>query len=249
MQGNSLPSAFLTTRASWPNKELVCDLLEKLPAPNDLRDLTLKALEFDVDDEPNFHVDFIVAASNLRAANYNIQPSDRLKGKLVAGKIVPAIATTTSLVAGLACLELYKFRSQEFSFWNCVEINGELTLAELLEYFRITPPPGQYNLQMPRISERDTKVITFAFVVFILPIQLQLNVDVTNVLEGDRTLYDAYAPPSRTFMKLTVREALERVSRTKIDRQTRTLELRVKGNDINSGEEVQLPEVRYVLPK
>ncbi|KAL3171993.1 hypothetical protein MRX96_043671 [Rhipicephalus microplus] len=259
---------------AYEDKELVCDLLEKLPAPNDLRDLTLKALEFNVDDEPNFHVDFIVAASNLRAANYNIQPSDRLKGKLVAGKIVPAIATTTSLVAGLACLELYKlvqehkrlelyknsfvnlalpfvgfsepippawkkFRSQEFSFWNCVEINGELTLAELLEYFR-----------------------------------LQLNVDVTNVLEGDRTLYDAYAPPVEDFHEAhvlafavrrdclnrlllgaltmafcSVREALERVSRTKIDRQTRTLELRVKGNDINSGEEVQLPEVRYVLPK
>ncbi|KAH8025949.1 hypothetical protein HPB51_014282 [Rhipicephalus microplus] len=89
-------------------KELVCDLLEELPAPRDLEDLTLTALEFDVDDDSNFHLDFIVAASNLRAANYNIAPADRLNSKLVAGRIIPAIATTTSLVAGLACLELYK---------------------------------------------------------------------------------------------------------------------------------------------
>ena len=39
-------------------------------------------------------------AQNLRAIMYGIDPVDRLKTKLIAGRIVPAIATTTAAVAG-----------------------------------------------------------------------------------------------------------------------------------------------------
>eukprot|EP00796_Vickermania_ingenoplastis_P005332 gene5332-3831_t len=65
-------------------------------------------LEFEKDDDQNFHIDFVAAASNLRAGNYAIPLQDKMKVKLVAGKIIPAIATTTSAVTGLSLIELLK---------------------------------------------------------------------------------------------------------------------------------------------
>jgi ubiquitin-activating enzyme E1 len=69
---------------------------------------SLRPLEFEKDDDGNGHVDFILAASNLRAHNYAIATVDRLACKGLAGRIVPAIATTTAVVASLVCFELLK---------------------------------------------------------------------------------------------------------------------------------------------
>lgn len=63
---------------------------------------------FEKDDDSNWHMDFVTAASNLRASNYKIPPADKFKTKLIAGKIIAAIATCTSVVAGFVCLEVYK---------------------------------------------------------------------------------------------------------------------------------------------
>lgn len=64
--------------------------------------------EFEKDNDANFHIDFMYSMGNLRSTNYKLDPMDWITVKLKAGRIVPALATTTSAVAGLQTLELVK---------------------------------------------------------------------------------------------------------------------------------------------
>ena len=68
----------------------------------------LNLADFEKDNESNGHVAFVTAASNLRAMAYGIPPADAMETRRVAGRIVPAMITTTGLVSALSCLELVK---------------------------------------------------------------------------------------------------------------------------------------------
>ncbi|KAK1437031.1 hypothetical protein QVD17_02816 [Tagetes erecta] len=68
----------------------------------------VKPIQFEKDDDTNYHMDFIAGLANMRARNYSIPEVDKLRAKFIAGRIIPAIATSTAMATGLVCLELYK---------------------------------------------------------------------------------------------------------------------------------------------
>ena len=63
--------------------------------------------EFEKDYDYKGHIDFIHAASNLRARNYEIIECDRNTTKIIVGKIIPPIMASKAAVAGHASIQLY----------------------------------------------------------------------------------------------------------------------------------------------
>ena len=55
---------------------------------------------FEKDDDTNWHVKWMTSASNCRAELYNIETATEFETKGIAGKIIPAVATTTSTIVG-----------------------------------------------------------------------------------------------------------------------------------------------------
>jgi ubiquitin-activating enzyme E1 len=73
---------------------------------------SMNSLTFEKDDYSNDHVQFVTAASNLRALAYGIPLADILETRRIAGNIVPAMITTTAIVSSLSCLEFLKLVSK-----------------------------------------------------------------------------------------------------------------------------------------
>ncbi|CAI7723596.1 ubiquitin-activating enzyme E1, putative [Plasmodium vivax] len=119
-------------------------------------------IEFDKDEETNMHVNFIYAFANLRAINYKIETCDKLKAKLVAGKIIPALATTTSIITGLVGIELLKYVNYYGYFQTYVKATEEerKQMKDLLSYFKnafinSALPLFLFSEPMPPIKMRD----------------------------------------------------------------------------------------------
>ena len=68
-------------------------------------------LSFDKDDEDM--IDFVAAAANMRSLVFGIKGKSKFEVKQMAGNIIPAIATTNAMAAGLCVLQAFKIiRSQ-----------------------------------------------------------------------------------------------------------------------------------------
>lgn len=224
-------------------------LVEALPPPGKLSGLRVTPLEFEKDDDANFHMDFIVAASNLRAANYRIPPADRHRSKLIAGKIIPAIATTTSVVAGLACLELYKLARGADTFEEFK--NGFVNLA--LPFFGfsepIAAPTNKYYDRSWTLWDRFEVRGELTLQQFLDYFKNEHRLEITMLSQGVCMLYSFFMPKNKCQERLSLpmSEVVTKVSKRRLEPHVRALVFELCCND-ESGEDVEVPYVKYTLP-
>jgi len=194
--------------------------------------------------------DFVVACSNLRAENYEIPPADRRKSKLIAGKIIPAIATTTSLVTGLDCLELYKVIQGHKKIESYK--NGFVNLALPLFAFSepIAAPVKEYSGNKWTLwSSFDIKG-EMTMQEFLDYFKKEHDLTVTMMSQGVTMLYSFFMGKDKREerMPMNLSEVVQKVSKKKIPPHVRALTIELCCDDAND-EDVEVPYVKYFLPK
>ncbi|KAH7105673.1 ubiquitin activating enzyme [Auriculariales sp. MPI-PUGE-AT-0066] len=219
-------------------------LMKQLPSSSSLAGYRLLPADFEKDDDTNFHIDFVTAASNLRATNYSIPVADRHSTKQIAGKIIPAIATTTSLVTGLACLELYKLIDNKTKLDDYK--NGFINIA--LPFFGFSEPiaatKNKYGDVEWTLWDRFEFVNNPTLRELVDWFKTKHKLDITMVSQGVSMLWSSFTPKKKSEERLPLKmsDLVELVSKKQLPPHTKTLLVEVMVSD-EEGEDVEVPFV------
>lgn len=228
------------------------DELEKLtaslPSPNTLSGFQLVPVDFEKDDDSNHHIDFITACSNLRAENYKIEAADRHKTKFIAGKIIPAIATTTALVTGLVVLELYKVIDGKTDVEQYK--NGFINLA--LPFFGFSEPIASPKVEYKGPNGKVTlDKIWDRFELEDVTLQQLLDnfkergLTISMLSSGVSLLYASFFPPAKLKERyaLKLSELVEMISKKPIPSHQKEVIFEIVAEDLDE-EDVEVPYIK-----
>jgi ubiquitin-activating enzyme E1 len=224
-------------------------LIEALPSPSSFGSFRTKPCEFEKDDDTNYHIAFITACSNLRARNYKIKEESKHQTKFIAGKIIPAIATTTALVTGLVCLELYKIiQKKPLEAYRNTYANLALPLFSMSEPF----PPQYKKLALKAGDQKEWKWSLWDKIDCPLvdpPLQDFLDwftdkygLEVDSVLYKVTPLYSALRKKANR-MKWTFSKMLKEIGNVELGAKERYITVEVTSVD-EEDKQIDIPTVR-----
>jgi len=216
--------------------------------------------EFEKDDDTNFHIDNIYAASNLRARNYRINEADRQKIKMIAGKIIPAIATTTAAITGLVALQLYTLlQTNDITFMRGCYMNLAVNLfvltepAEKIKHKDKTYDPlllGPVKAIPPDWTVWDKIVIDgpLTFREFIKMLETKFDVDVNIITCSRLTLIQTFIKSNLDRLDTKIEELYEKLANQPFPEKQKYLILEISA-DSKDGASALMPGVQYNFRK
>eukprot|EP00940_MAST-03C_sp_MAST-3C-sp2_P001396 g1396.t1 len=232
-------------------EELTRAMLQKLPTPAKFAGYRMCPLEFEKDDDSNFHMDFVTAVSNLRARCYRIKELDMHHTKKIAGKIIPAIATTTALVSGMVSLELYKIlQGRPIESYRNAYLNLAIPLFALSEPM----PPLTFEHKENKWSIWDKIDIKGPMTLrdFVDHFEKSFGVEVSMVTFNSAILYSGFMSGKKRKERLpmTMEQVAPLVSKRPLNPLARYLNFEVMCCDPDADDDVEddsveIPTVRY----
>ncbi|CAL1537293.1 unnamed protein product [Lymnaea stagnalis] len=232
------------TKDEAPSQQLSVDVVEQAGQRfnqfGQTANIVLNALEFEKDDDSNGHIDFITSTTNLRAQMYSIAISDRFKIKKIAGRIVPAIATTTAAVSGLVALEMIKVlhRLPLEKLKNCF-LNLALPMILLSEPGPVAKTVLREGLSITIWDKWEIKgAKDFTLQKFIDQCKVQFGFEASSIVQGVKIIFMPFMPGHMKKLPMLMTTLLKSVPDQKY------VDL-VVSFDGDNGDDVPGPPVRY----
>ena len=252
-------SKYVPPKNKLPTKEEEMDEINSLK--NYLNNFDLKIIEkrkireekFDKDDDTNYHVYFVNLCSNLRAENYRIVKSDFQRTKIIAGKIIPAIPSTTSAITGFSCMQLFTLvNSDNINLVKNCNLNTAFNL-----YVIFNPPDEkhmtdeEYNI----IFDGPTKAIPPGWTAwdiidikgpmtcleFVEYFQKKYEVKISSISSNSKTIIFMFMPSKAKKINRKIEEIYENDYGVQIKQNYLWLDIAGKQDNID----VIMPKIRY----
>jgi ubiquitin-activating enzyme E1 len=232
----------------------IAELTQLLSSAKISGDRKINTIEFEKDDDSNFHIDFIAAVANLRARNYSIEEVPRHKVKMIAGKIIPAIATATAMIVGIVGFEIFKF------------VGGKSIGAFRNSFCNLAIPMWVFSEPLPPIKNTDKKFdpILLGPVKAVPPgwtnwdkidvegpktiqeimddVKKRYEVELSFITIGEVMIYDGFSKKER--LNLTLEEVYKSIKGVELDPNRRYIEI-TSSASTEDGTDASLPLIRY----
>ena len=210
---------------------------------------------FEKDNDSNMHVLFINICSNLRAKNYDIPKSNENQTKMIAGKIVPAIASTTGTIIGFTCLQLFTL-----TISNDIDLVKNCLFDSSNNFYQINNPSDvihmedeEYNylLDGPTIAVPTGWTVWDIIEIqgpmtcqeFIDNFKRKYNIKISAISSNYKSIIQMFMPSKLKKLPLTIEEIYK--SNCGLKRRQNCLWLEISGyiNEIN----VVMPKIKYII--
>eukprot|EP00697_Spironema_sp_BW2_P004628 gnl/Spiro4/16275_TR8742_c0_g1_i1.p1 gnl/Spiro4/16275_TR8742_c0_g1~~gnl/Spiro4/16275_TR8742_c0_g1_i1.p1 ORF type:complete len:1051 (-),score=343.81 gnl/Spiro4/16275_TR8742_c0_g1_i1:64-3216(-) len=222
---------------------------------------------FEKDDDSNYHIDFIWSSAELRCRVFGIEPATRLKSKVIAGHIIPAVVTTTALITGVGCCELMKYFSPANTFTetpNNAEalcdnvfrnINFDLATNEVAVFCAAQAPHHKFNGQTITLWSKEGPMLRpdtpIGDYLNLLEARHRMKITMASLKQPHITLKNNVAPHKpadgekclhcllQRYQRMTFTQLIDEKVRKGVPGQPRVFAVLVEDADTEEGEMVE----------
>ena len=185
---------------------------------------------------------------------------------MIAGKIIPAIATTTAMITGAVTAEIYKF----VQGMTAIEKfrNSFINLALPMFLFSEPIPVGKIESKdYDPISMCQTKSVPDAYTIYdktlvdigsvtlgemLKYLEEKYNIEITLASCGQYAMYNAYLPGGKHKPRLEqkVEDIYNQISETPLGPNKKQLQIELGGSCRDEEDcDFQMPSVKYIFRK